>query len=88
MNENAMNNTSKTNWERVDALTEEEIETNDIPPLSEEFFNNSRWRSPVAPLSIVVQVDPDTLAWFQAQGEDYGKRMAAALRIYAQAHKE
>ena len=28
-----------------------------------------------------------TLAWFHAQGEDYEQKMAAALRIYAEAHK-
>lgn len=87
MNENAMNNTSKTNWEKVDALTEEEIDTSDIPPLTEEFFSKSRWWKPVTSLSVLVQVDPETLAWFQAQGEDYEKRMADALRIYAEAHK-
>ena len=35
---------------------------------------------------VLVQVDPKTLAWFQAQGEDYEQKMAAALRIYAEAH--
>lgn len=87
VNENAMNNTSKTNWEKVDSLTEEEIDTSDIPPLTEEFFGKSRWWKPSAPLNVIVQVDPNTLAWFQSQGEDYEKKMAAALRIYAEAHK-
>ena len=82
-----MNNTSRTNWEKVDALTEEEIDTTDIPPLTEEFFSKSRWWKPVVPLTVLVQIDPETLAWFQAQGEDYAHRMAAALRIYAEAHK-
>ncbi len=87
MNENAMNSTSRTNWEKVDSLTEAEIDTSDIPPLSEEFFSKSRWWKPVESLSVLVQVDPSTLAWFQAQGEDYEKKMAAALRIYAEAHR-
>ncbi|MBW4581644.1 MAG: BrnA antitoxin family protein [Tildeniella nuda ZEHNDER 1965/U140] len=82
-----MNSSSETNWEKVDSLTEEEIDTSDIPPLTEEFFNKSRWWKPVESLSVLVQVDPNTLAWFQAQGEDYEKKMAAALRIYAEAHK-
>jgi uncharacterized protein (DUF4415 family) len=87
MNENTMNSTSKTNWEKVDSLTEEEIDTSDIPPLTEEFFSKSQWWKPVAPLNVLIQVDPNTLAWFQAQGKDYEKKMAAALRIYAEAHK-
>ncbi|MCL1464167.1 BrnA antitoxin family protein [Argonema galeatum] len=82
-----MNNTSRTNWEKVDSLTEEDIDISDIPPLTEAVFSKSRWWKPVTSLNVLVQVDPDTLAWFQTQGEDYGKKMAAALRIYAEAHK-
>lgn len=61
MNENSMNDISKTNWEKVDALTEEEIDTSDIPPLTEEFFSKSKWWKPITSLNVVVQVDPDTL---------------------------
>jgi hypothetical protein len=42
MNEKVMNNTSETNWAKVDSLTEAEIDTSDIPPLTEEFFSKSR----------------------------------------------
>jgi uncharacterized protein (DUF4415 family) len=73
-----MNSSSRTNWEKVDALTEDKIDTSDIPPLTEEFFGKSRWWKPVEPLNVLVQVDPNTLAWFQAQGEEYEQKMAAA----------
>jgi uncharacterized protein (DUF4415 family) len=87
MNEKSMSNISKTNWEKVDSLTEAEIDTSDIPPLTEEFFSKSRWWKPQTASNVVVQIDSDTLAWFQAQGEDSERKMAAALRIYAAAHK-
>jgi uncharacterized protein (DUF4415 family) len=87
MNENFMNNTSKTNWDKVDALTAAEIDTSDIPPLTEEFFSKSRWWKPIQSLDVLVQVDPATLAWFQSQGEDYELKMAAALKIHAQTHQ-
>ncbi len=86
MNEKVMNTTSKTDWAKVDSLTEVEINTSDIPLLNDEFFNKSRWWKPLAPLNALVQIDPKTLAWFQSQGDDYEKKMAAALRIYAEAH--
>lgn len=35
----------------------------------------------------MIQVDPQTLAWFQSQGDGYEKKMAVALRIYAEAHQ-
>lgn len=82
-----MSDTSKTNWDKIDSMTEDEIDTSDIPPLTEDFFNKSRWWKPVEPLNVLVHVDADTLSWFQAQGDDYETRMTAALRLYAEAHK-
>jgi hypothetical protein len=38
-----MKNTSETNLAKLDALSESEIDTSDIAPLSKEFFNKSRW---------------------------------------------
>ena len=64
MNENSMNITSRTNWKKIDSLTEEEIDTSDIPQLTEEFLVKSRWWKPVVLLNVLVQVDPNTLAWF------------------------
>jgi uncharacterized protein (DUF4415 family) len=87
MNETSMTNTSRTNWEKVDALTEADIDTSDIPPITEESFSQSRWWKPKSQLNVLVEVDPETLAWFQTQGKDYEKKMAAALRIYADAHQ-
>ena len=44
-----MNNTLETNWAKLDALSEEEIDTSDIPPLTEEFFNKLHWWKQVVP---------------------------------------
>ena len=90
MNDSSTRNTSATNWERIDAMTDEEIDTSDVPPLGEDFFARATLRMPRAeraPVSVHLTVDPDVLAWYQAQGEGYERRMEAALRIYAEAHK-
>ena len=53
----AMKNTSDTNWDKLEALSETEIDTSDIPPLTDEFFNKSRWWKQVVPttrLKLVV----------------------------------
>jgi len=88
---------SQTNWVRVDALSEAEIDTSEIPSLTEEDFARSEWRFPAAARSaastsshavtVEVTVDEDTLAWFHSQGQDYPQRMRAALRLYAEAHQ-
>ena len=92
MKESNMSSSSRTNWERLDALTDEEIDTSDSPPLSEEFFAKSRWLMPGESLSrhtvkVELELDPKILAWFQSQGQDYEGRMLAALRLYAEAHQ-
>ena len=109
MSKNSMNNTSsnssaaeaqmvsRTNWERLDALSDDEIDISDIPPLTDEDFARSEWRVPASLRSgntpsahavlVEVAVDEDILAWFQSQGQNYQQRMRAALRLYAEAHQ-
>jgi uncharacterized protein (DUF4415 family) len=85
MSDEPMNKHSETDWSRIDAMTDDEIDTSDIPPLTDEFFKRARIRMPKRPLTI--QVDSDVLDWFKAQGDDYERRINAALRIYAEADK-
>ena len=87
MNENNMNNYSETNWARVDALKDEEIDRAEIPPLDEKFFAKAKWRLPNKPITVTVHLEPDLYAWFQVQGEHAEQHMIAALRIYMEAHK-
>jgi uncharacterized protein (DUF4415 family) len=69
-------------------MADEEIDTTDIPPLDEAFFSKARLRMPEKKVSVTLDVDADVLEWFKAQGEDFQKRINAALKIYAEAHKE
>ena len=88
MNENAMSNTSRTDWSRIDAMTDEDIDTSDIPPLSDEFFSKAKLRMPISSeTTVAVTIDSETLEWFQSQGEKAQNHMAAALRIYAETQK-
>ena len=87
MNDSDLKNSSATDWERIDNMTDAEIDTSDIPPLGDEFFAGAQLRMP-ARSAVTLAVDNDVLEWFQAQGEEYQKQMNAALRIYAEAHKK
>ena len=80
-----MNKPIKTNLERLDAITDDMIDTSDIPPLTEKFFKTAKWRLPK--VKVTVEVEPEILEWFKSQGEDYQNYLSAALRIYAQAHQ-
>ncbi len=88
MSENNLKNTSQTNWAKLEGMTDEEIDTSDSPPLDESFFAEAELRMPKGKVVVIVNVDEETDAWFQAQGGEYRSLMNAALRIYAEAHKE
>jgi hypothetical protein len=59
MSENNLKATSQTNWTKVEAMTEEEIDTSDIPPLDEKFFADARLRMPPAEIAVTVSADED-----------------------------
>lgn len=88
MNESNARKPSETNLELFDELTDEMIDTSDIPPLSDKFFKRAKWRIPETFVSMTIHVEPDVLAWFKEQGDQWERRAAAALRIYAEAHRE
>lgn len=83
-----MNRISETDWARVDAMTDDMIDTSDSPPLTKEFFATATWRMPPASVTVTVTVESEILQWYQAQGDDYDRLLTAALRIYAQAHQQ
>jgi len=87
MSESSMNKPSETDWKRVKEMTDEEIDTSDIPPLGESFFAKAKLRMPKR-VSVTMQVDADLLDWFKSQGEEYESLINSALRSYVEDHKE
>lgn len=80
------NKPSRTDWSKLNEMTDDLIDTSDSPELSDDFFEQATLRLP-EPVSIALDIDPDVFAWFEAQG-DVSKLMNAALRIYAEAHRK
>ena len=80
-----------TDWKRVDALRDEDIDLSDSPEITPEMFANAivrRGLKPVSPKAqITLRVDSDVLAWFKMQGQGYQTRINALLRAYMEAHK-
>jgi uncharacterized protein (DUF4415 family) len=87
MNANDLKNSSETDWERVDQMTDEEVDTSDIPALNDAFFANAQLRLPKGKVPVVMSVDADVFQWFKSQGAEYQNLINTALRIYAEQHK-
>jgi uncharacterized protein (DUF4415 family) len=83
---------SLTDWDRVDALADEDIDLSDSPEITPEMFARAelrQGRKPVTPREkLTLYVDSDLLSWFKAQGEGYQQRIHAALNAYKKAQQE
>jgi uncharacterized protein (DUF4415 family) len=88
MSEDVLKNQSQTDWERLEQMTDEEIDTSDIPPLDEEFFANAQIRMPARKVPITIRLDPDVLSWFRSLGKGYQTYINNVLRTYMEAQKK
>ncbi len=86
MNANNTKRRSKTDWKRVDALRDSEIDFSDVPELGPEFFSKAiRW--PGKKKQITLRLDPDVLAFFRKRGKGYQTTINAVLRKYVESRK-
>ena len=78
----------RTDWARVDALTEEELEARiDHDEEGEIDWGTVRVGIPGPKQQLTVRLDRDVVAWFKAQGPGYQTRMNAVLRSFVDAQK-
>jgi len=81
----------KTDWARVDALTDKQIEdaVRGDPDAATLDFDWSKAVLVVPPKkqAISIRVDEDVLNYFKQEGAGYQRRMNAVLRTYMQQKK-
>ncbi|MEM1369436.1 MAG: BrnA antitoxin family protein [Cyanobacteria bacterium P01_H01_bin.15] len=82
MSDKDLSNISRTDWAALEAMDDEAIDYSDIPPLTEVFFEEATLRIPATQARQLVQIEPDVLKWFQAQGGEYKSLINSVLRGY------
>ncbi len=87
MNKPNLKKQSRTDWARVDALRDQEIDYSEIPELGDDFFKNAVLRMPEPKTLVTLRLDRDVLEWFKKQGPRYQTRINALLRAYVEAKK-
>jgi uncharacterized protein (DUF4415 family) len=83
---------SQTDWARLDAMTEEEVERLAAEDMAElgmdpDWMEQATVRFPRPKERVTVRLDPDVLDWLKAQGRGYQTRINAILRAYYEAQK-
>ena len=78
---------SRTNWVKIDALRDKDIDSSDIPEQGKAFFKRTRLRLPEPKAAVTIRLDRQVLDWFKSQGRGYQTRINALLRAYMEAHR-
>jgi uncharacterized protein (DUF4415 family) len=77
---------SRTDWKRIDAMRDSDIDLSEFPELGPDFFANAiLWPGPKK--QITLRIDPDVLAFFRKHGRGYQTTINAVLRKYVEAQK-
>lgn len=88
MNNESISSKSETDWARLDAMADEDIDLSDCPEVTPEMFARAVVRKPLNnQATVTLTLDRDVLDWFKAQGDKAERQMAMALKIYAEANK-
>ena len=79
----------KTDWKRVDALTDAEIDASIADDPDWQEFKDIDWSKAVLVIppkkkAISIRVDEDVLDYFRHEGTGYQRRMNAVLRFYVE----
>jgi uncharacterized protein (DUF4415 family) len=84
---------SQTDWERVRALTDEDIDRaiaddpDAAPNWTAEEWARARVVWPQGKAPVTLRLDNDIIAWFKHQGRGYQTRINAVLRAFVEAQK-
>ncbi|MBP2548927.1 uncharacterized protein (DUF4415 family) [Neorhizobium galegae] len=83
---------SQTDWARVDALTDEDIEAAmrddpDWQDLLDVDWSKAEWVVPEKKKAISIRLDADIVDFFQATGSGYQTRINAVLRHFVSEQK-
>lgn len=81
----------RTDWDRVNAMTDEEIEANAASDEDADW----EWSDPL-PVSfnltgkrqLTIRLDEDVLDWFKSHGPGYQTRINAVLRSFVESHSD
>jgi uncharacterized protein (DUF4415 family) len=80
----------KTDYERLDAMKDEDIDFSDIPEITPEMFARAVVRRNFKPVprkkQLTLRVDSDVVDWYKKQGPGYQTRINSLLRAYMREH--
>lgn len=89
MKKESISNASQTDFARLDATLDQDIDLSDVPEITPEMFAKAivrRGLKPRVKKQLTLRLDGDVLDWFKRQGRGYQTRINALLRAYMEEH--
>ena len=77
---------SKTDWKKLHAMRDNEINFSDISKIDRSILKKMVVRMPQPKELVSIRIDPEVLGWFRQEGKRYQTRINAVLRSYVDAH--
>jgi len=77
---------SKTDWKKLHAMRDNEIDFSDISKIDRAILKKMVVRMPQPKELVSIRIDPEVLGWFRREGKRYQTRINAVLRSYVDAH--
>jgi uncharacterized protein (DUF4415 family) len=74
-----------TDFKRVRAMREADIDFSEIPKLRKSFWKTARLTMPEPKDRLTIRVDRDVVQWLKKNGPGYQTRINAILRLYMKA---
>jgi uncharacterized protein (DUF4415 family) len=91
MKKSSSSKKSETDWKRIDAMKDEDIDFSEIPEATPEMFARAILRRNFKPIprkkQLTLRIDEDVIDWYKSQGRGYQTRINALLRAYMKEHK-
>ena len=88
----ALTEAQKAELKALEAMSDDQIDYGDIPPMPDGFWTNARRNPYYRPIKqqLTLRLDADLIAWFKRQTQDgrgYQRNINQALREYVEARE-
>ncbi len=90
MKKKSTSNKSRTDFDRLDKMKDEDIDLSDAPEITPEMFAKAVVRRGLKPRTkkqVTLRIDSDVLEWYKKQGRGYQTKINLLLRAYMDEHR-
>lgn len=81
-----MKNTN-TDWDKIDAMADDDIDYSDNPEITEDFFKIAFMRKATHKSAISLRLDDDIIDFFKSHNKKYQTKINDVLRAYKLAYE-